>query len=267
MQLPDGWSPYSLAAAPDGSIWMTLLSPEGLARLAPDGSLEFHPAGARPMVVTVVADGTPWWTRTDDRLCRLDSEVELPAGAGPYGIAAAPDGSIWFTAPGTDQIGFVRDGTVSLIDLPVPKAFPAMVTVTAGGVVWVALNAAGALARWADGELDIIDLPAGRAPAAPVGVAAAGEEIWYADISGGCVGRVGSTRVEFEDPACRPHAVVADPDGGCWVTLWGSNRLAHVTASGAVTEFPLDGKEPHGLTRAGGKIWVAMESGSLETVG
>lgn len=266
MTFPDRWAPYSLATAPDGSVWATVLEPPGLARRAPDGSLEFRALDAKPMLVTAAADGTVWYTRADDRLGTLDGLVDVPPGTGPYGVAAAPDGSVWFTAPGTNQLGRLRDGAVTMIDLPVEKAFPAMVTVTAGGVVWAALNAAGAVARWADGTLDVIDLPAGRAPAAPVGVAAAGEDVWYADIAGGAVGRIGGIRAEFDDPACRPHAVVATDDGGCWVTLWGSGRLARVTAGGTITEFPLDGDEPHGLTLADGRVWVAMESGSLAAV-
>ena len=133
-----------------------------------------------------------------------------------------------------------------------------------------ALNGAGALACVNNAAVRIVELPGGRAPAAPVGVAASPAGIWYADIAGGCVGRVdpsGSVeQVSFADPACRPHAVAADTDGGCWVTLWGSGRLARVTAGGDVTVRDLPGREPHGLWVEATLVWVAMESGSLVAV-
>jgi virginiamycin B lyase len=261
-----GWSPYAMTATPDGSVWISVLSPPGLARITPDG-LTLHELPAKPMLVAAAADGTVWHTSQDDRIGR-DGEkwYELPAGSAPYGIAAAPDGGAFFSAPGIDRIGHLSPaGEITTVRAP---GYPAMVTVTDDGAAWVALNAAGKLARWHDGEVDFVDLPPGRTTAAPVGIAAGGAgRVWYADIAGAGVGLADAggilSRVEFEDPACRPHAVVASPDGGCWVTLWGSGRLARVGADGAVTLVDLPGREPHGLALVGDEVWVAMESGSV----
>jgi virginiamycin B lyase len=164
-----------------------------------------------------------------------------------------------------------------MIDLSIPDAYPAMLAATDDGAIWAALNAAGKLARMTTTDVQIIDLPDGSAPvgiaaagSAPAGSAAAGSAVWYADIAGGRVGHVDPAGtvdlVTFDDPACRPHAVATDPDGGCWVTQWASNRLAHITKDGAVTEHQLPGNEPHGLAIAGDQVWVAMESGALVAV-
>ena len=268
--LPAGWSPYALAVVHDGGLWATILSPPGLARVdAADP--ELIALDAAPMLVLPVGSAL-WVSRQDDKLARWDgrwSTVDLPAGSAPYGLAAAGD-TIWFTLAGTNQLGRLADGRVELFDLPVEKAGPAMITVTGDGTVWAALNAAGALARWRDGELTVVPLPQAHAPAAPVGIAAAGDDVWYADIGGGAVGRVspdGSVHlVPFDDPGCRPHAVAADPDGGCWVTLWAASKLARVTDDGVVREFPLPGEEPHGLAVTGDRVWVAMESGTVAGV-
>jgi virginiamycin B lyase len=156
---------------------------------------------------------------------------------------------------------------VETVEVPVPDAYPAMLTVTTDGAVWASLNAAGKLARWCNGVLDIVDLPAGRTAAAPVGIAAVGDRVWFADIADGSVGRADAKgeveRVTFDDPACRPHAVVATPDGGCWVTLWGSSKLARVNADGEVDLYKLPGREPHGLAFTGDEVRVAMESGAV----
>ncbi|MGA5299308.1 virginiamycin B lyase family protein [Nucisporomicrobium flavum] len=277
--LPPGWAPYALARDATGALWTTVLDPPGLARMLPGGGFEHEalpPDEGRPMLLTVAADGALWCTRSDDRLTRRDASggrtvIDLEPGSAPYGIAAAPGGDVWFTAPGRNRIGRVTAaGTVTSVDLPVADARAAMLTVDADGRPWAALNAAGALACVRDGTVRLVELPAGRAPAAPVGVAASAAGVWYADIAGGCVGRVdpsGSVeRIEFADAACRPHAVAVDTDGACWVTLWGSGQVARVSADGEITLGDLPGKEPHGLWVEESRVWVAMESGSLVAI-
>lgn len=272
-----GWSPYGMGLGADGSVWMTVLEPPGLVRLEPaavDGAeVTLRALPAKPLLVAVGGDGTVWHTSQDDRIGR-DGETwfDLPTGSAPYGIAANSAGGAWFTAPGIDRLGRITaGGEVETVELPVAGAYPAMLTVTADGAVWAALNAAGQLARWAGGVVDIVDLPGGRTMAAPVGIAAQGDRVWFADIAGGSVGLADAAgevaRVTFDDPACRPHAVAAAPDGGCWVTLWGSGQLGRVTAEGSVQLFELPGREPHGLVVAGDEVWVAMESGSVVRVG
>ncbi|GIF40203.1 Vgb family protein [Actinoplanes xinjiangensis] len=268
--LPQGWAPYAVAGDPDGTLWTTILDPPGLARITPDGVVRHGPFDGRPMLVAVAADGAVWCTRGDDRLVRRDADgtytvIETPAGSAPYGIAAAGNGGVWFTAPGQNRIGrATAAGDLSMIDLPIPDARAAMITAAPDGSAWAALNGAGALARVFGDAVEIVELPGGRAPAAPVGVSAGNAGVWYADIAGGCVGLVepsGAVRqVVFDDPACRPHAVAADPDGGCWVTLWGSGELARVTADGDVRLHRLPGEEPHGL-------WVANHAATAEPVG
>jgi virginiamycin B lyase len=284
--LPTGWAPYAVAGDPGGHLCTTILDPPGLARVA-SGGIRHEPLEGRPMLLAVAADGVLWCSRADDRLSRWDATgghtvIDVPAGSAPYGVAAAAGGGVWFTAPGLNRIGRITaTGDLTMVDLPVPDARAAMITVAADGSAWAALNGAGALARvpagagetdrLSGGAVEIVELPGGRAPAAPVGITASTAGIWYADIAGGCVGLVDASgavkQVMFDDPACRPHAVAADPDGGCWVTLWGSGELARVTAGGEVVLHELPGREPHGLWVAEDLVWVAMESGSLVAVG
>jgi virginiamycin B lyase len=300
IRLPAGWTPYAVTLDVAGDVWTTLLAPAGLGRLraaaaprddvaVPDrpepgeaARLEEIPDGGQPMLLAFDADETLWYTRTDDRLGRRDAAgrhelIDLPEGSAPYGLGVAPGGAIWFTAPGIDRIGRRDpDGRITLIDIPVPDARAAMLTITSDGTAWATLNGAGSLIRISNDKADIIELPPGHAPAAPVGIAAAsgsaasGTAVWYADIAGGCLGRVSQDgaidQVVFDDAGCRPHAVAADPAGGCWATLWGSGQLARVTDDGAVTRHDLPGKEPHGLGVSEAAVWVAMESGSLVRV-
>jgi virginiamycin B lyase len=271
--LPEGSAPYALVHTPDDVLWVTLPTPGVLARvtLADDGVELSKPC--QPMLATIGTDASVWYSRTDDRLGRVDASgaqtvIELPPGSAPYGIGAGPDGEVWFAARGANQVGCrTAAGELRMIDLPVPDAGLAMLAVAADGAVWTALNTAGALARVAGGEAELVKLPSG---AAPVGIAAGRDGVWYADIAGGRVGHVdagGAIReVVFDDPACRPHAVAADPDGGCWVTLWASGQLARITPDDKIELHPLPGREPHGLALTDTHVWVAMESGSLVAV-
>jgi DNA-binding beta-propeller fold protein YncE len=64
---------------------------------------------------------------------------------------------------------------------------------------------------------------------------------------------------------CRANrTVVADPDDGVWVSLWGSNQIARVSGDGSdvVTIDLPPGSEPHGLAIGpDGAPWIALESG------
>lgn len=284
--LPAEWQPYALITAPDGVLWATLLQPAALGRIDPDLALAGRMTatavrlprgapGARPMQVAAGPDGALWYTRSDDSLgCHRpsgdDELIGLVAGCAPYGVAVAGD-TVWFSMPGRNAIGRrpVTGGRVEQIDLPVEDAFAAMITVAADGAVWTALNRAGALARWTpESGMSAIALPPGSGP---VGVTpATGGGVWYADITGGRIARVRADGTVddpvFTDAGSRPHAVIADPAGGCWATLWGTGRLLHVDAGGGVEQIDLPGREPHGLSLTGTHVWVAMESGILAAV-
>src|SRR3954468_2165423 len=137
-----GWAPYAIAARPDGPVWLTVLSPAGLARLSPDGTdVTLLELPAKPMQVAVGADGTVWHTSEDGRIGRAgESWFPLPEGAAPYGIAADRDGGAYSTAPGIDRIGHITAaGEIQMVPAP---GYAAMVTVADDGAAWVALNAA-----------------------------------------------------------------------------------------------------------------------------
>ena len=68
------------------------------------------------------------------------------------------------------------------------------------------------------------------------------------------------------DRAARPHAIVADPAGGCWFTEWGANRVGHIDPDGHITAhtLPTPASEPHGLTvTPDGAVWAALEIGAV----
>jgi virginiamycin B lyase len=97
--------------------------------------------------------------------------------------------------------------------------------------------------------------------------------VWFAEIGAGQIGRIHPDgRIDefpLPDRTCRPHAVAAAVDGGCWATLWASSSVVRLDRDGRIiTEARFTpGAEPHGLAIAADEsLWVALEAGSLAHV-
>ena len=92
----------------------------------------------------------------------------------------------------------------------------------------------------------------------------------FAEIGVGQIGRIfPDGRIEefpLSDRSCRPHAIAATTDGGCWATLWAASSVVRIDRDGHLVEqatFP-PGAEPHGIALAPDEtLWVALETGSL----
>jgi virginiamycin B lyase len=275
-----GAGPYGTAAGPDGAVWVTLVHGGAIARVMPGGDVEVFPLGApdaRPSLICAGRDGALWFTRSgDDRIGRIAVDGSLTSyalaeGSAPFGIAAGPDGAVWFTTMGTDRIGRIApDGAVE--ELPIPGArgaMPSMLTVGPDGALWFTLNQANAVGRLeiAAGSFTVRELP--TRDAGPVGICATHDAVWFTEILAGQLGRVTPDgpvqELPLPDRESRPHAVIPGQADGVWVTLWGADRVAHVSDQGELAELALPpGSEPHGLVvGADGALWVALESGHV----
>jgi len=146
---------------------------------------------------------------------------------------------------------------------------PSLITAGPDGALWCTLNQANAIARITPAG-DVTTYPLPTPGAAPVGIHAGRAAVWFAEIGAGQAGRIfPDGRIEefpLPDRSCRPHAVAAAADGGCWVTLWAASSVVRLDGGGQLadeTSFP-PGAEPHGIALAPDEtVWVALEAGTL----
>jgi virginiamycin B lyase len=253
--------PYALAAGPDDALWVTLVHAGEVARVAGDDVRRFA-VGEKPQQIVAGPDGALWFTLADSigRLSTSGALSTFPAER-PYGICVGPDGGIWVTD--ADSVRRVGGDVFAL-----PKdSFPAMITAGPDGALWFTLNAASAVGRLTlDGRLEVRETPTPRA--GPVGIAATHDAVWFTEILAGRLGRIPMDDAiqELELGDVKPHAVIAAPADGVFVSLWGSGEVAHVSFDGEVAIIPV-GPEPHGMAIGPDEgLWVALEGGTVARI-
>jgi virginiamycin B lyase len=222
------------APAPDGSIFISVMSGNKVARFDP-GAQTFRewdlPPGHRPHGVLVDRQGIAWTTGNGNgSIGRLDpatgriTEFKTPSGGGgPHTLVITDDGgTIWFTLQSGDKIASLDTRTGAIKEYP-----------TSGGPYGLALDRAG--------------------------------NVWFCRIGDNKMGRLdpktGAMREIDMGRGSRPRRVATAPDGMLWVALYGNGKLAKLdpAAMKVVKEYRLPGGDagPYAVTvDGGGMVWV-----------
>ena len=222
------------AAAPDGSIFISVMNGNKVARFDPktktfrewDLPPRHHPHG-----VLVDKHGIVWTTGNGNgSIGRLDPatkkivEYKTPSGGGgPHTLVITDDGAtIWFTMQSGDKIGRLDTQTGAIREYP-----------TSGGPYGLALDKAGNVwfCRMGDNKMGKLDPQTGKMSELDMG------------------------------PRSRPRRVATAPDGMLWVALYGNGKLAKLdpAAMKVVKEYtlPAGNAGPYAVTvDGGGMVWV-----------
>jgi phospholipase C len=248
-------SPYGVALAPDGNVWVADTGHDRIAEFTPAGRLITSISGGldQPEGVATDAAGHVWVADTGhDRVVEFSQAGRVlaafgSAGSGngqldqPVALAVSPSGDVWVADQGNSRVEEFSASGGYLASIRVPT--PAGVAVDAAGDVWVSSPS------YAPGNAVDEFSPTGRSLQS-FGTTQAG----YGDL-----GDTGGIAI---GPAGRVY--VAQPDYG-WVSVFGRNGLFY-------TEFGLrsdpaqaseDLEFPQGLAvTATGQVWVADSGGN-----
>jgi virginiamycin B lyase len=222
------------AIAPDGSVFISVMSGNKVARFDPKTQTfrEWDmPRGHRPHGLLVDRHGIVWTTGNGNgTIGRLDpasgriAEFKTPSGGGgPHTLVLSDDQStIWFTMQSGDKVASLDVASGKIAEYP-----------TSGGPYGLALDKAG--------------------------------NVWFC--------RMGENRMGRLDPrtgrmteldtgrGSQPRRVAASPDGMLWVTYYGNGKLAKIdpNAMKVVKTYDLPGGNagPYAVTvDGGGNVWA-----------
>ncbi len=268
-----GSSPSGIAAGPDGNIWVAAGASNTIARVSPSGSIasfNIPTLGSAPYDIAAGPDGAMWFTeRQGNRIGRITvdgviTEFNIPTPlAQPYGIAAGPDGAMWFTERQGNRIGRITmAGVVTEYPLPTPGAHPVGIAAGSDRMYVTEYTANKIAVVQMSGAISEISLAAGSLP---VGIGNIGGSIWYTTFQSSRIGRVINDVAVAEislAAGSQPFDVTPGPSGNMWVTLFGTNRVAQLSAGGSlesVYQLPTSLSRPTALvTGSDGNIWVAQ---------
>jgi len=222
------------AIAPDGSIYIAVMSGNKVARFEPktQSFKEWDlPPAHHPHGVLVEPRGIVWTTGNgNSTIGRLDpktgaiQEYKTPtSGGGPHTLVITDDGgTIWFTMQRGDMIGQLDVKTGKIVEYP-----------SSGGPYGLAIDKAGNIwwCRMGDDKMGRLDPKTGK--------------ISELDMGSGS----------------RPRRVATAPDGSLWVTLYGNGKLAQLdpVAMKVVKEYQMPGGDagPYAVTIDGsGMVWA-----------
>lgn len=234
------------SVAPDGSIYITVMSGNKIAR--------FDPA-----------------TQTFN-------EWEMPAGTNPYGVMPDREGRVWFTGNGNGSLGLLdpASGKVSLFKTPSGGGSPNTLVLGDNGDIWFTGQSGNYVARFertADGRTGKITEY--KMPGGPYGLAIDKQgNVWVCRYSADKLGKLDPKTGKITElstgAGSRPRNIATAPDGSLWVTLYGKGKLVRVDplASKITGEFALPSGPnagPYSVNvDAAGKVWAnEIESDSV----
>ena len=249
---------WGIAQGPDGNLWFTEETNNGVGRITPGAIITEFTAGfptGSPRGIVTGPDGNLWVAQAggDGAIARVTkagvvTEFPVPTPGDPTDIAAGPDGNLWYVDPTANVIGRItRDGSITeFTRRPRPRRradcdHEGSRTASSGSprrapAASAGSAPAGTITEFTSGlsgsdePADIVTGPDGN--------------LWFTlNADPGGIGRITPEGdvMKFSDDLTmnsRPLGIAAGPDGALWFTESAApGRIGRITTEGDITEY------------------------------
>jgi virginiamycin B lyase len=248
---------WGIAQGPDGNLWFTEETNNGVARITPGAIISEFTAGfptGSPRGIVTGPDGNLWVAQAggDGAIARVTkagvvTEFPVPTAGDPTDIAAGPDGNLWYVDPTANLIGRItRDGLITeFTDGLDAGAEPTAITKGPDGKLWFTEKGTGRIGRISTGGT-ITEFTSGLSGSGEPADIVTGPDgnLWFTlNADPGGIGRITPEGdvMEFSDDLtmnARPLGIAAGPDGALWFTESAApGRIGRITTQGDITEY------------------------------
>lgn len=276
--IPNGVdSNNDIVQGPDGNMWVTTNTTNGVARITPDGVVTEFTLPNQSFGIEAGPDGNLW---VSTAIGVIKVPPANPAGRTVYdvglsgggrGIVAGPDGRMWVAGAGQLVSFSPADPEGTDVSTAIAGLDARGMSVGSDGLLWIADNSGRVISATA--------APVPTVTPYDIQVAAAGGA---QDVAGGgpngqvayaapttdpqTVGRItpGGLAEMTELTASDPFGVVFAPDGAYWVARSQTNDLLRMTPDGQTTTLsgfaPSGGVGPRKIaTGPNNTLWVTLD--------
>lgn len=213
-------APLGIVAGPDGALWFTESSSEGIGRITTDGVMtSIRTPGLQPTSIATGPDHAVWFTdtRSQNSVGRVNADgsvstFPIPSQfAWPTSLTAGPDGALWFVEGFNHAIGRITTaGVVTETPLTADVPSPQRLTFDTGGNLWVTGDGVGLVRITPQGQTQDVGLHAADGGAILAVATGPDGAIWFTDAGRDMIGRVNPDALpDTAKPSTIP--VTADP--------------------------------------------------------
>jgi streptogramin lyase len=248
---------WGIAQGPDGNLWFTEETNNGVARITPGAIITEFTAGfptGSPRGIVTGPDGNLWVAQAggDGAIARVTkagvvTEFPVPTAGDPTDIAAGPDGNLWYVDPTANVVGRITpDGSITeFTDGLDVGAEPTAITKGPDGKLWFTEKGTGGIGRISTGGT-ITEFTSGLSGSGEPADIATGPDgnLWFTlNADPGGIGRItpAGDVMEFSGDLtmnARPLGIAAGPDGALWFTESAApGRIGRITTDGDISEF------------------------------
>jgi streptogramin lyase len=258
-----------ITAGPDGNLWF--INPQNdlesqVGKITTKGVITFYPLGDLPLGITSGPDGNLWLIELSHVAKVTTGGVETPyalKNGGYTGIVTGPDGSIWFSET-NNGFGKVVPSTGAVTEYAgLFPSFDFAPSIVSGpdGNLWFTASFSDNIGRMTTAAAVTGNFVLSTGAASGYDTPGPDGNLWFTmGYPANGVGKMTPEGVVTTYPlltaGAGPSGITAGPDGNLWFLETNVNKIATITTSGGITEYPTKGYVWFGIiTGPDGNLW------------